>query len=198
MKHEKSLPFSQKIGIASLITLIIAICAIWVFNALRANAPGRAEEIVRPIDIALIAAGAVRKCETIANGYHIASRAVGSTSSYEIKKNREETKELVYKIAKENGFNLIQYTPEIRPDIFGGMNDETLSNWVFDNKTRTSTFEDLEEGKIALSAGFETNTNEEFYCNGHPNGPTKLYADQNQTVITLKTDLPNLRSEYRN
>jgi len=197
MKHEKGLPLIQKIGIASLIAIGIAICAIWIFNVLRANAPSRAEEMVRPIDKALVAAGAVRKCEVIAGGHHIASREVGSTSYYEIKKPREETKELVYKTAKENGFDLIQATPVNRTDALAGIDDKFLPDWNFDDRSKTSNFPDLEEGKIALLVAFYNNKSFEAFCGGSFSSYGNVEGNESQTVIHLETSLPDLRREYR-
>jgi hypothetical protein len=197
MKHEKSLPLSQKIGIASLLALIAAIGAVWVFNVLHTSAPSRAEEVVRPIDTALIAAGAVRKCEVIAGGHHIASRGVGSTSYYEIKQPRENTTELIYRIAKENGFNLIQATPENRTDALAGIDDKFLSDWNFDDRSKISNFPDLEEGRIALLVALYNNESFEAFCGGDFNNYGNVKGNDGQTIIHLRTILPNLRQEYQ-
>jgi hypothetical protein len=196
MKRFKTLSRKQKIIILLIVVTVVA-CAVWIFNSLQQKAPNRAEEIVRPIDTALIAAGAVRKCETIAGGQHIASRAVGSTSHYEIKKSREETKELVYRVARENGYDPVQATPENRIDELGTMNDESLSNWIFDDKTKTNNYPELEEGKIILSIGMNNDIDGEFQCATNSDGLIKILGNEEQTVVILATDLPDLRREYR-
>jgi hypothetical protein len=150
-----------------------------------------------PIDTALIATGAVRKCETIADGRHIASQGVGSTSNYEIKKPREEAKELVYKIAKENGFDLIQATPENRTDALGGIADMYLEDWSFDDKSKTSSYYDLEEGKITLLISLDNSINEKLHCATNPDGYVNFLGNNEQTVVTIKVALPDLRREYR-
>jgi len=196
MKRFKTLSRKQKI-IILLIVATLVMCGTWIFNSLQQKAPSRAEEILRPIDKALISAGAARKCETIAGGHHIASRGVGSTSYYEIKKPREEAKALVYKIAKENGFDLVQATPENRTDALGGIADMYLEDWSFDDKSKTSSYYDLEDGKIVLLAAFYNDRDDEANCSGSFESHGKVKGDDKQTVVRIGTTLPDLRREYR-
>jgi hypothetical protein len=196
MKRFKTLSRKQKIIVLLIIIAIIA-GGIGVFNTLQQKTPSRAEEIVRPIDTTLIAAGAVRKCEAIAGGHHIASRGVGSTSYYEIKKPRKEAKELVYKIAKESGFDLIQATPENRTDALGGIADMYLEDWSFDDKSKTSPYYDLEEGKVVLLVSLDNNINEKLHCSAHPDGYVHFLGNNEQTVVSVKITLPDLRREFR-
>lgn len=108
LKDNPKLKKILTISIVSLVVLFLAYNFTIVGNIFnQVFLPNYAEEVAKPIEKALVEAGAVKVCESGDKGFGIDNSSPWYFSRFETKLNQEDTLKLLENISKENGFKNI-------------------------------------------------------------------------------------------
>lgn len=107
-----------------------------------------AKESAKPIEAALVQAGAVKKCETGSPGKGPDSSSPWYQASYEVYGDTNATISLLYTVAQKNGHSLTHASLENRGPI--KVADAYIDKWYFDNKKQGITFAIYGQGSEAI------------------------------------------------
>jgi hypothetical protein len=168
---------------------------LWVWRSTSQYAPGgvtnHAQEVAKPLEDALTAGGAVKRCSYGDPGLGPDNQRPWYQSYFETSNSREQAVARINKIATDNGYNLIHASKSDRG--FLGVDDKYINNWFFDG-SKTSPFNDLQSGKIQLAFALENDGAydlNQLLCKA--NGPVVVKNDAQHTAVRVDVQLPDTR-----
>lgn len=150
------------------------------------NSSDYAKQTAQPLEQALIAKGAVKKCETGDSGRGLDNKEPWYDATFELKSNKEDALKLIEQVAKDNGYTLTQATPENREPL-GAVADQYLGAWQFDITSKQSPYSDLEPGQIHLAMSVNA-SGSDGTC-----GENSARIDDTHSSIVLSVELPLFR-----
>ena len=197
MKSEQR-PKEIRIGSLSikrtiLILFSIGVIAIpilyYLYNQSFLSPRNYAADVAKPLEDALVKAGAVKKCTQGDNGRSIDNRMPWHQSYWELAADRDTAVSTMTKIAKENGYTIQQATVDDRGSVTVG--DEFLHRWFFDVSAKPSTFQDLQSGKVDLQIA--VNNDGDFELGKLTCGTSdhvNILSNAQHSAITISVRLP--------
>jgi hypothetical protein len=103
--------------------------------------PNYAQEVAKPLEVALKDAGATRQCIRGDNGRGWDNDRPGYSAIYEVPGGVDHAEELLHRIAKDNGFDLTE--EQITKPVDAGSE-------IYQDNTKASRYPDLQSGVIEL------------------------------------------------
>jgi hypothetical protein len=151
--------------------------ALW--SLLTIAALNYAEEAAKPLEAALIKAGAVKKCSRSAEGRGPDNYEPWYSGYYELGEDKEQATVIIEKITKDNGFTLMHSDSPY----------ESIE-WFTDDIGKNSAYPGIEPGKVRLSVNTYNDTNQKpLICLDG----TQLKGDSSQTAFSLNLVLPTTK-----
>src|SRR4030095_5793015 len=111
------------------IALALVIWKILIPTYFPGTIPNYAQEVSKPLEIALVNAGAEKKCTYGSNG-HGFNNEPWTSSFYELPLSREQTVSIISKAAVDNGYNLKHANSDNKGPILA--DDKHIDNWYYD------------------------------------------------------------------
>lgn len=173
---------SVAIGLSIIITLL------YVFTPVRFVIdhyfrPNYAEEVAKPVEDALLKAGAVKKCSTGNNTWEPTEHKASYMAIYEVPTSRDDAINFINNSIGQTGFQLTPNTPPPTPE----------DNLFYKDDSKQSTYSDLEEGNIQLLL---TVWGSKQHDPANKSGCTfKEGKPANGTTIDLTVNLPRLKRQ---
>jgi len=188
-ESKKKQPINLKILVLVITGLLILLVSLWVFHITH----NYAKDVAKPLDKALVAGGASKRCEASGLGRGPDDFTPGYTAYYETLLNHDQAVMLISKSAAENGFKLKQATHGDLPSV----GDAYISNYYIDHSSKISKLPGADQGPveliIALGNAFEADSNKPYtilhpFCN--KNNDVIINNDSTHTAIELDLKLP--------
>lgn len=157
--------------------------------------PNYAKELAKPIEEALVDAGARKVCESGDKGLGIDNREPWYRGYFETNLTKDEATKLISKTAKADGHNLIQATSDNHGYV--NVSDDSFSEWLFADQESKSRFKDLEEGQIKLlihlenSGSYEINS---IVC--HTSENITVSSSEERTSVRIDISLPSYKISH--
>src|SRR6266498_949095 len=108
------------------------------------------EKTAKPIEQALVEAGAVKMCSNGDSGRGVDNKTPYYGSTFKLIKSKTEAIQTIEKAAKETGYNLVHASPTNR-GFLDSVADNYINDWSFDETSKTSPYNNLGRGNIKLS-----------------------------------------------
>lgn len=182
---------SRLLILAAVLVLTVGVAA-WAFLSSQKNNSNYAEQVIQPLEAALVNAGAVKKCGYGDGGRGSDNQAPWYNSFYELPSGRDSAIETINRVAHENGYNLVHASKGNRGDL-GAIADAYIDNWYFDN-TKGSSFSDLQSGTEKLAFGVN---NDGRHSLSNISCGTKdtvvINSDEKTTMISVSVKLPEFK-----
>jgi hypothetical protein len=158
--------------------------------------PNYAKEVAMPIEKALEKAGAVKVCESGDKGFGIDNDSPWYRAYIKTSLNKDDTVRILKETTKDNGYNLVQASPENR-GYLDSIADAYIHKWYFDNSKKQTNNPLLKKEPIELSIGTENEKSIELsglVCNT-PNDIT-ITSDKQNTLLQIEVSLPSFKRPY--
>lgn len=133
--------------ILAVIGLVVWIVADFLFR-------NRAADIAAPLEKSLVAAGATRECGGGAPGRGPDNTEPYYGVTYDVQMSKDDVISLMYRVAKDNGYNLTHASPSNRTGHLTSIADIYIDQWYFDD-SKQQPYGDIEAGPIKLSSTVE-------------------------------------------
>lgn len=131
-----------------LITLIILVLiAAYICFAIWNIIDNRAADLAVPIERSLSAAGANKVCDSGDPGRGPDNDEPYYSVSYDVKMSKDDAISLIYRVAKDNGYNLTHASPDNRGHL--SFDEPYLDQWYFDD-SKQQPYWDIGSGQIKL------------------------------------------------
>src|SRR6266498_1000842 len=132
--------------ILALVVMLLALAGYILYL----NGSNYAEETAKPIEQALVEAGAVKMCSNGDSGRGVDNKTPYYGSTFKLIKSKTEAIQTIEKAAKETGYNLVHASPTNR-GFLDSVADNYINDWSFDETSKTSPYNNLGRGNIKLS-----------------------------------------------
>lgn len=143
-----------------------------------------AEEVARPLKTALVKAGAIEKCSNGDDGRGSDNKTPWYGATFAVPKSKEDAVRIAIKAASESGYTLTHANLANR-GFLSAVADEYIDNWYFDENSRSSSYSDLNPGKIKLSMV--------IYGEGEKTDCDQSIIQPGNSTIGLGVTLPNFK-----
>jgi hypothetical protein len=164
-----------------LVAVVAVVGLIWGSIALFKGATANyAEEVAKPLENALIANGAVKKCSLGNAGRGPDNDEPWYTAYFEVARNDSQTEALISTVATDNGYKLTKAS--------AGTKGYLGAVVYIDDTSKLSAYPGYDNGKIALALAL-TNSGPLRSC---PESG-QIFNDANTTAISLEVRLPVAR-----
>lgn len=157
--------------------VVVVAVGLWLAFSLMGAQKNYAQQTARPLEDALIKAGAAKVCDTGDSGRGADNRTPWYTVYLESSKNREAAESLIVDVAKANGFS-VQRAAEGTKGYLGDA--------VYEDKSKVSTKADLKDGSTELAIAL-TNSGPLHACKDD------ITNDADHTAISLEVRLPEYK-----
>lgn len=175
--------------------LFVALCVVivamptlfYLYNYSFLSPRNYATEVAKPLEEALVKAGAIKKCSEGDNGRTIDNREPWYKSYFEMNAPRGEAVEAIRQIADENGYNLLYENGEPITDL-------SVRERLFDTSTKASPYKDLDTGAVELKVGVENSGTLQLsrYVCRTPND-VEIKNDTAHSAVIISVNLPSFR-----
>jgi hypothetical protein len=134
--------------------VLLALLVAGVVWAIIASTPkDYAKETIKPIGDSLMRKGATFVCDGGHDGRGIDNRVPYNRTYYKVTASADQAVTLATQATAENGYHLTHATPDNR----GPLGDiSNVDKWYFDNTSKTSPYNDLEQGPIIMKIVIES------------------------------------------
>jgi hypothetical protein len=153
-----------------------------------------AQEVAKPLEEALVRAGAIKMCTTGNSGQGLMNdnNQPWYEGYYELPQAREKAFDIINGIASQNGYKLTHASPSNRG--FLGIPDNYISDWFFDDTSKTSKYSGLASGNVKLSFGVNNDgTHEISNISCGTKQAVVINSGEASSMITLNIKLPNYK-----
>ena len=145
--------------------------------------PNYAEEVAKPVEEALLKAGAVKRCSKGNTTWELTEYRASYSATYEVPTSRDDAINFINNSIGQTGFQLTPNTPPPTPE----------DNLFYKDDSKQSTYSDLEEGNIQLLL---TVWGSKQHDPANKSGCTfKEGKPANGTTIDLTVNLPRLKRQ---
>lgn len=134
----------------------------------------RAAEVTAPLELALVKAGGVKKCEKGDPGFGGDNWEPWYVGVYQVQVGRKEAIEIVERIGKDNGYDLKTDKPI----------DDVNVDVVLQDQSKMNPYKELKDGFITVS-GVVDRYADDRRCGGEP-----LVSSDDQTIVLITASLP--------
>jgi len=186
---ESKFPKKKKVWIIAGSVALVAVLVVWLAYSVIPHTifagltnyymPNYAKDTAKPLEKALLQAGAKKVCENATNGRDPDNTEPSYNAYYQFSVGSEEAVHTLQRVTKENGY-------ELRPT---PSDDKTVQDFE-DRTSKDSTYTDLKPGKVELVASvYSDTTNKQLaYCGGKG-----FQGDATHTGVVLALRLPSFK-----
>lgn len=167
----------KNLTLVAIFGVAVAAVGLWLAFSLIGAQKNYAQQAAKPLEDALIKAGATKVCDTGDSGRGADNRTPWYTVYLESSKSHEAAKNLIVDIAKTNGFS-VQQAAEGAKGYLGDV--------VYEDKNTASVNTDLKDGSVNLAIAL-TNSGTLHACKDD------VTNDAEHTAITLEVRLPEFK-----
>ncbi|HSW81306.1 MAG TPA: hypothetical protein VLG40_02815 [Candidatus Saccharimonas sp.] len=164
--------------------IILAVIGLAVWGVADFLFHNRAADIAAPLEKSLVAAGAAKTCENGDPGRGPDTSAAEYGASYDVRMSKDNAIALMYRVAKDNGYNLTHASPSNRGHI-GFIADAYIDQWYFDD-SKQQPYWDINPGPINLAFSID-GPGSNYGCR------TTSIIPSGHALISLSVDLPDFK-----
>lgn len=168
-------------GIFGVAIVLVFVAAFWGWIVLfgKSLLPNYAEDVAKPLETALVEAGAVKKCSQGDNGRGLDNLEPNYGARYQLNMNKDDATKLIHEVSTKNGFTLSRADSPY----------DSIVRYT-DTTSKESGYSDLVGGKTKLVISMYNDTaNQALECTDG----TALKGDETHTAISLSVVLPSVR-----
>lgn len=180
---QKHFPIKKIIGLVLGLAVIIG-GGYWIVITAQNNTRNYAKEIAKPIEKALVEARARKVCETGDNGRGWDNKAPWYGATYLLQSNKDEAIQLIYEVAKKDGYNLEHATPTNRGKL-DAVADVYINDWYFDITSKKNPYKELDSGNAELSISVRGD--------GTKISCKDVVTSQGESLLGINVRLPSFR-----
>lgn len=171
----------KKLVIIAVVAVLLVVAIGYVaYSFMQPRSSGNyAEDVAKPLEEALVRAGATKICETGDPGKGPSNEEPWYTAYFETSKDNSQAISLINDVSKQNGYSLIQMNEGFK----GYLGDRAY----FDSTKESVGYPELESGKVELMMAL-TNSGPLHGCVGKT-----IENDTNKTALTLELRLPDYK-----
>ena len=156
-----------------------------LFSALNTKSTANyAEEVAKPLEAALVKAGGGKKCSRGDAGRGSDNTQPWYQAYFEFLETESRVVDIVGSIASQNGYSLKHASSTNRGPL--GVDDKFIDKWYFDDTSKTSSYVDLQAGKINLAAQINA-SGLESACNDG------IAIDASHSAVGIDIKLPSVK-----
>lgn len=174
---------TQKLIFSAVFLAGLAVLAYYLYHYSFLSPINYAQEVAKPLEDGIVAAGGIKQCTSGDNGRGWDNRSPHYGATYYLKKNETEIAELINEISSRNGYHIKHATATDHGTL--AIASEYADQWYFDETSKLLSFSDIEKQPIKLSfVVYDEGDNGE--CNQHAVG-------DGQRAVGIGIRLPSLK-----
>lgn len=127
--------------------IVIAVIGLAIWGIAYFLFHNRAADIAAPLERSLVVAGAAKECDGGDPGRGPDNIESYYGVSYDVRMSKDDAISLMYRVAKDNGYNLTHASPSNRGHL--SFDEPYLGQWYFDD-SKQQPYGDIEAGQIKL------------------------------------------------
>lgn len=175
-------PSSKKLIVTAIAVVGIVLLGWLVYMWYQSVTVNYAQEVAKPLEEALVKAGAKKMCSNGDAGRGPDNRTPWLQDFYYLPMEQQQAEKLMYKVTDENGYKLSHASKESRGPV--NVADEFVDMWYYDYSSKTSPYTNLQAGNIKLAVIVD-GTGAGYKCSDS--------VPSNTTVIGVDVKLPNYK-----